>query len=118
MQPLSIILIGIAVLVAGAYLKLSTLLHITVAFIAGFTSISLIQHFFALLRLHFATITSRPNAAIISFVLLGLMPALFLFFAGRKVLSRITKAELSPLIDAILGSAYAISIYIALLQII
>jgi ABC-type nickel/cobalt efflux system permease component RcnA len=113
-----IILMGLGVAVVGAYLRLSTLLYITVAFLAGFTAISLTTACFGVLTSHFATVTSRPNAAIISFVLLGLMPALFLFFAGRQVISRITKAEFSPLIDAILGSAYAISIYLALLQII
>jgi hypothetical protein len=34
------------------------------------------------------------------------------------VITKITNVALSPLIDAILGSAYAISVYIALLQII
>ena len=119
MSRLLMIIIGIGVAVAGGRIGLRALLYISVAFVAGFGSVSAIKGFFGPLSSQLAAITSQENAKVISFIILSLTPLISISYLGRRLIVLLNIDDDIPLmINSILGAGYAVAIYIIVLHII
>ena len=105
------IIIGIAVSVAGAKLRLRRLLFMTVAAVAGFTSIVLVQHFYRDLTRLFEGFTYHWSAAVMSIIVM-IMPAFIIYYFGWRALEKLFTEQFADSVsDQIMGAAYATLIY-------
>lgn len=119
MELLAKILGGILVAIGGSYLGLRVALYATVGFVACFSAWSAMRSFFNATASRLALVVSTPNAEVLAFVLLTVIPAVTIVFAGLAVLRKfgVGRDNPGPTSNSALGSAYCVTVYIALLQI-
>ena len=111
------IIIGIAVSVAGSKLRLRRLLFMTVAALAGFASIVLVQHFYRDLTRFFEGFTYHWSAAVMSIIVM-ILPAFIIYYFGWRVLDRLFSDQfITSVSDQIMGAGFAALIYIIVLYI-
>ena len=111
------IIIGIAVSVAGAKLRLRRLLFMTISAVAGFTSIVLVQHFYHDLTRFFEGFTYHWSASVMSIIVM-IIPAFIIYYFGWRSLESLFTAQFSSSIsDQIMGAFYAALLYCIVLYI-
>jgi len=111
------IIIGIAVAIIGGSIGLRALLYIFVALIAGYASVAMNKSFHIKLRQSLQIFASPTNAAIISAVSLTAIPLLITVYCGRKLVAKLQISEsMPPMINSILGSGFALTVYLIALQ--
>lgn len=113
MSYFPLILIGIGIAVAGGRIGLCALLYLTVAAVAGFVTMAANRAFFVPLSTEFQRMTSQQNANVISFIILALVPLVSIGYMGRKFIVMLKVGDISPMVNAILGAGFALTIYSA-----
>ena len=112
------VLLGILIAVAGGHIGLRALLYISIAFAGGFAAVSCNKGFFSALSSKLSVFTAARNADIITFLVLTLVPLMLIVYLGRRLMVRLSILEdISPAIDHILGSAYALTVFLAVLAV-
>lgn len=113
-------IIGIVAAVAGGLIGMWLLMYVTVALLALFAAVSLNKAFFSQLSFQFQEITSKPNAQIISFAILTVLPIVSIAYVGRFIITRLNMDQdtLTPPLNSVLGSGYAVALYLVVLYII
>ncbi len=111
MNYFPLILLGIGIAVAGGRIGLGALLYLTVAAVAGFAAIAVNRAFFSPLAAEFQRMTSPRNAGVISFTILTLVPLVSTGYMGRKLIVMLKIGDISPMVNAILGAGFALTIY-------
>ncbi len=113
------VILAIGVAVAGGRIGLRMLLYLTVAFLAGFAAVSMNRAFFSQLSTQFQTVTSQQNANVLSFIILALIPLISIGYLGRRLIVLLNVDEdISDTVNAVLGSGYALAIYVTVLYLI
>ena len=113
------VIVGIMVTVGCSRIGIRRLLYMTVAFIAGYASVSLVKAFCESIASFLEGFLSATNAYVISFIILAIPPLLIIPFLGRKmiIVLKITD-DISPVLDSILGAGFGLTIYLSVLYII
>jgi len=117
-MPLALkIIIGIPVVIICAKIGLRRLLYITLAFIAGFVAVSIVNGMFAHTSSYASNFMSKNVAKVLTFLILTLIPMLAITYFGRRVMVRIAILEtIAPMIDSILGAGFGITLYAGFLM--
>ena len=107
----------IVVGIGGSYLGFRVELYATVGFLACFSAWSAMRSFFNATASRLSLVVSTPNAEVLAFVLLTVIPAVTVVFAGLAVLRKFGVGHdyPGPTSNRSLGSAYIVTVYIALL---
>ena len=113
------ILIGICLAVIGGRIGLRRMFIVSMAFVSGFVSVTLVRAFASTVTSMVEVIASHTTSTIISYLVLSVPPLMVIPFYGRKLMVNLGIVEdLSVSVDAIIGAGYTIALYIAVLQII
>ncbi len=113
------VILAIGVAVAGGRIGLRMLLYLTVSFLAGFAAVAMNRAFFGDLSGQFQTVTSEQNSRVISFMILAVIPLISIGYLGRRLIVLLNVDEdISDTVNAVLGSGYALAIYVTVLYII
>ena len=119
-MPLAIkIIIGIPVVIICAKIGLRRLLYITIAFIAGFMAVSIVNGMFAHTSSYASNFMSPRVARVLTFLILTLIPMLAITYYGRRVMVHLAILEtIAPMIDSILGAGFGLTLYAGFIMII
>ena len=113
------VIIGIAVLVLGSLTGLRKLLCLCIAVIAGFFAFQSVRLFHDRLTFWFESYTTHQNAYVLSLIILAIPPLLIIYTLGRRLMVRLSITEgISSELDAILGGAYAGTLYLIVFQLV
>ncbi len=101
----------------GGIIGMRGLLYLTIAFVAGWSSFALNGAFFQPLTDYLEKLTSRPNAMVLSFLVLTLIPLLSVGYLGRRLAVRLALVEsIPPLVYACIGGGYLLALYVIILS--
>ncbi len=113
------ITIGICLAVIGGRIGLRRMFIVSIAFVSGFVSVTLVRAFASTVTSMVEVIAPHTTSVIISYLILSIPPLLVIPFFGRKLMIKLGIVEdITTTVDAILGSGYTVALYIAVLQVI
>jgi hypothetical protein len=112
------ILLGIGVAVLGGRLGLRRISLMIIGAVAMFCAYSLVKCYFEPISSAFEEHTYREISVIFTLLLLVVPPVMLLYYLGRNVMVKLSIVhDINPVTDQLLGSALALTVYIAILLI-